>query len=93
MNVQCGKTQNAICDKLGNLYIWGKGEFEKPKFEDFIQYSKPFPFFEEKSITYVTMGLTHAMAIDKLGRLYCWGSGAQGCQGFSNDENHPSIVP
>ena len=64
MNVSCGKTINCVAVKSGTLYTWGKGEHEKPKFDDFIEYSTPFPMIEDKYIVYVSVGMNHVMALD-----------------------------
>ena len=64
VNADCGKNINAVALKSGAVYSWGKGDHEKPKFEDFIEYSTPFPMIEDKKITYVCCGYTHVMVID-----------------------------
>lgn len=64
MNVSCGLTLNCVSVKAGTLFTWGKGEHEKPKFDDFIEYSSPFPIIEDKRITFVAVGASHVMAID-----------------------------
>ena len=66
---------NAVALKNGILYTWGKGEHERPKFDDFAEYSVPFPIVEDKCITYVSCGASHVMAIDNCGRLFAWGDG------------------
>jgi len=48
MNASCGETINCIVIKAGTLYTWGKGQHEKPKFDDYIEYSSPFPMIEDK---------------------------------------------
>ena len=48
MNLSCGTTMNCVAVKAGTLYTWGKGEHEKPKFDDFIEYSSPFQMIEDK---------------------------------------------
>lgn len=67
---------NCVAVKSGTLFTWGKGEHEKPKFDDFIDYSTPFPMIEDKSIVYVSCGASHVMAIDINGRIFGWGEGA-----------------
>ncbi len=66
---------NCVSVKSGTLFTWGKGSHEKPKFDDFIDYSTPFPLIEDKSIIYVTCGASHVMAMDGNGRLFGWGEG------------------
>jgi len=48
MSISSGKQMNCLVVKSGNLYTWGKGEHEKPKFDDYIEYSSPFPMLEDK---------------------------------------------
>jgi len=64
MNVSCGKNMNCVAVKSGTLYTWGKGEHEKPKFDDYIEYGTPFPMIEDKYIVYVSVGMNHVMALD-----------------------------
>lgn len=93
MNISCGKNMNFVALKAGTLYTWGKGEHEKPKFDDFIEYSSPFPMIEDKHIVYVSCGLSHVMVIDINGRLYGWGEGAEGCLGFGDGKKRLSVCP
>jgi alpha-tubulin suppressor-like RCC1 family protein len=64
MSLGCAKQINCLIVKSGILYCWGKGEHEKPKFDDYIEYSSPFPLLEDKSLVYVSCGVSHMMAID-----------------------------
>jgi alpha-tubulin suppressor-like RCC1 family protein len=79
--------------KNGTLYSWGKGEHERPKFDDFIEYSTPFPMLEDKSIQFVAVGLSHVMCLDKYGRLYGWGEGKGGCLGLGDCKRRLSVCP
>lgn len=79
--------------KGGTLFTWGKGEHEKPKFDDFIEYSTPFPMIEDKQIAYVSCGSSHVMAMDHNGRLFGWGEGAEGCLGFGDGKKRLSVCP
>lgn len=73
--------------------MWGKGEYEKPKFEDYIEYSSPFPILEDKEIAYVCCGHSHVMAIDVGGRLYGWGDGDKGALGLGDGKARIFPVP
>ena len=84
---------NCVVVKDGTLFSWGKGEHEKPKFDDFIEYSSPFPMIEDKNIAYVSVGASHVMALDQSGRLYGWGEGDQGCLGFGDGKKRLSVCP
>lgn len=79
--------------KSGTLYVWGKGEHEKPKFDDYIDCSIPYPMIEDKIIVLVSCGTTHVMAIDDQSRLLGWGDGSYGCLGLGNTERRVSVVP
>jgi alpha-tubulin suppressor-like RCC1 family protein len=79
--------------KSGTLFTWGKGEHEKPKFDDFIEYSTPYPMIEDKNIVFVSVGASHVMCIDHNGRLFGWGEGAEGCLGFGDGKKRLSVCP
>lgn len=70
----------------GTVYTWGKGEHEKPKFNDYLEYSSPFVMLEDKFIVYVTAGKSHCMCLDRLGRIYGWGDGMWGCMGHGDNK-------
>ena len=93
MNVSCGKTINCVAVRLGTLYTWGKGEHEKPKFDDYIEYSTPFSMVEEKQIVYVSCGASHVMCLDVNGRIYGWGDGTEGCLGLGDGKKRLSLCP
>ena len=91
MSAGCGKKMSGIVVQTGTLYVWGKGDHEKPKFDDHIEYSSPFPMIEDKLIMHVSFGMSHVMALDKKGRLYGWGEGQYGCLGFGDNRKRLSI--
>ena len=93
MNVSCGRTMNCVVLKSGTLYSWGKGEHDKPHFDDYMELSKPFPYIEDKSLVYVCCGASHVMAIDQNGRLFGWGEGEQGCLGLGDGKKRYSVCP
>lgn len=93
VNLSCGNTISCVTVKDGTLFSWGKGEHEKPKFDDFIEYATPFPMIEDKNIVYVSVGASHVMALDQNGRLYGWGEGDQGCLGFGDGKKRLSVCP
>ena len=62
---------------------WGKGDHEKPNFDDYKEYSIPFPILEQKEITQVSCGYGHVMAKSESGRLFGWGAGDFGCLGLT----------
>lgn len=63
------------------MYAWGKGKHERPKFNDYYEYSSPYLILEEKQIVHVSVGLTHAIALDRFGQIYGWGESKLGCLG------------
>ena len=82
---------NCLAVKSGTLLTWGKGEHEKPKFDDYIEYSSPFPMLEDKNVVYVTCGVSHVMAIDNKGKLYGWGDGKCGSLGLGDTKKRLSV--
>jgi alpha-tubulin suppressor-like RCC1 family protein len=72
---------------------WGKGEHERPKFDDYIEYSSPFAVSEDKHLRYVSCGVSHVMAIDHQGRIYGWGDGKGGCLGLGDNNRRLAVVP
>lgn len=48
INAECGKNISCVIMKTGTLFSWGKGEHEKPKFDDYKEYSIPYPMIEDK---------------------------------------------
>ena len=93
MSIGCGKQMNCLVVKSGTIYSWGKGEHEKPKFDDYKEYSTPFPMLEDKHISYVSCGVSHVMCLDQNGRLYGWGDGKGGCLGLGDSKNRLSVCP
>ena len=75
----CGELISGLAMQSGTVYTWGKGEHEKPKFNDYLEYSSPFVILEQKLITHLAFGRAHVMALDKLGKVYSWGDSAHGC--------------
>jgi alpha-tubulin suppressor-like RCC1 family protein len=79
--------------KNGSLYSWGKGEHEKPKFDDFIEYSTPYLLLEDKQISFISCGLSHVMCLNRNGVLFGWGDGKGGCLGLGDGNRRLSVVP
>ena len=79
--MECGKFINTLVTHTGTVYAWGKGHHERPKFNDYYEYSSPYIMLEEKQIVHVSVGLSHAMALDRFGQLYGWGASTLGCLG------------
>lgn len=79
--------------KNGSLYSWGKGEHERPKFDDYIEYSTPYLLLEDKHIGYISCGVSHVMCLDRNGLVYGWGEGKGGCLGLGDGTRRLSVVP
>ena len=66
---------SGVAMQSGTVYTWGKGDHERPKFDDYMEFSTPFVILEEKSIVHLSFGRGHVMALDQSGQLYAWGDG------------------
>jgi alpha-tubulin suppressor-like RCC1 family protein len=86
VTVGCGEFISGLSMQSGTVYTWGKGEHEKPKFNDYLEYSSPFVILEEKQIQHLSFGRSHVMALDRFGKLYAWGDGGFGCLGFGDNK-------
>jgi alpha-tubulin suppressor-like RCC1 family protein len=73
----------------GTVYTWGKGEHERPKFNDYLEYSSPFVILEQKQIIHLAFGRSHVMALEQDGRVFAWGEGQHGCLGFGDTKRRP----
>lgn len=86
VTMSCGEFMSGLAMQTGTVYTWGKGEHERPKFNDYLEYSSPFVILEEKQIIHVAFGAAHCMVLDRLGRLYGWGDGSFGCMGHGDNK-------
>lgn len=86
VTVGCGEFMSGLAMQSGTVYTWGKGEHEKPKFNDYLEYSSPFVILEEKQVIHLAFGRSHVMALDSHGQLYGWGDGAFGCLGCGDNK-------
>ncbi len=46
VSLSCGEYMSGLAMQSGTVYTWGKGEHEKLKFNDYMEYSSPFAFLE-----------------------------------------------
>lgn len=81
-----------VAMQSGTVYTWGKGEHEKPKFNDFQEYSSPFVILEEKRVEHLAFGRSHVMALERGGQVHCWGDGKYGCLGVGDDKRRATPV-
>jgi E3 ubiquitin-protein ligase HERC2 len=91
MSISCGKNTNVIALKSGLVYTWGKGDYLKPRFNDNEIYSRPFLLIEDKTIVYVSCGLSHCVALDSKGRIFAWGDGDGGCLGLGDSKKRVGV--
>lgn len=84
MTVGCGEFISGLTMQSGTVYTWGKGEHERPKFNDYLEYSSPFVILEQKQIIHLAFGRSHVMALEQDGRVFSWGEGQYGCLGFGD---------
>jgi len=91
--VGCGEFISGLAMQSGTVYTWGKGEHEKPKFNDYLEYSSPFVILEQKLIIHLAFGRSHVMALDKNGKIFAWGDGTFGCLGFGDNKRRALPSP
>jgi alpha-tubulin suppressor-like RCC1 family protein len=48
VTASCGELMSGLATQSGTVYTWGKGEHERPKFNDYLEYSSPYVILEEK---------------------------------------------
>ena len=95
VSLSCGEYMSGLAMQSGTVYTWGKGEHEKLKFNDYMEYSSPFAILEQKTIEHLSFGRSHVMALDSQGMLYAWGDGQYGCLGFGDNKKRssPTLLP
>ena len=64
--------------------MFGKGKWLKPKLNDHVTFSIPFPISEDISILKVSAGTDHFILQDNFWRLYSSGLGSYGCLGHGD---------
>lgn len=84
---------SGVAMQSGTVYTWGKGEHERPKFNDYLEYSSPFVILEEKQILHLSFGQSHVMALDRFGKIYGWGDGQFGCLGQGDNKRRATPSP
>lgn len=77
-DVDCGNTFTAYVTDYGEVYMTGKGDFERATNEDAQVYTIPYPVLLELEIKKVSCGTTHFMSVDQLGRVFALGDGEGG---------------
>ena len=77
----CGKSISVAIMLRGRAVMWGKGEYNRLKFDDLKQYSRPFRICQDVKIRAVSVGMAHCMLIDKDDQLWVLGDNSHGCLG------------
>lgn len=67
MTVSCGEFMSGVSMQSGTVYTWGKGIHEKPKFNDYQEYSSPYVILEEKKVEHLAFGTSHCVALERGG--------------------------
>ena len=90
----CGKLISGVAMQSGSFYMWGKGEHEKSKRNDHIEFSSPKLILEQKGVVHVAFGLNHVLILDKMSALYSLGDGNKGCLGHGDTKKRfsPSLI-
>lgn len=86
----CGNNFSLVSFKSGYTKMFGKGKWLRPKFDDHLLFSIPFPISEDISIMRVSAGSDHYVLQDNFWRLYSSGKGSFGCLGHG-DANKRSV--
>ena len=81
---------SGLVTQTGTVYTWGKGEHERPKFNDYQEYSSPYVILEAKQINHLSFGTAHVVALDSFGKVYSWGDNSFGCLGHGDDRKRPT---
>lgn len=82
---------SAVVLQTGSLYGWGVPHGEKPKYDDYIEFSSPFLYGDTKQITHVSCGVKHIAALNTRGELFTYGHADYGCCGHGDDRNQSSF--
>ena len=89
----CGKTMSGLAMQSGTVYTWGKGDFEKPKADDYQEYSTPYAILEQQQIVHVAFGQSHVVVQDREGQMFGWGEGEKGCLGYGDGRKRMMPTP
>lgn len=71
----------------GEVYMSGKGVFEKTTEDDVETFSTPYPVLLELEIWRVFCGANHVICLDFYGKCYALGNGNDGCLGLGDNKN------
>jgi alpha-tubulin suppressor-like RCC1 family protein len=77
----------------GSIYSWGKPHIDKPRHNDYQEFSSPYLLLEQKQILQVECGFAHIAAVDRVGTLYTYGEGTLGCLGTGDNKKRTQFMP
>ena len=66
---------------------------DKPKMDDYLEYSTPYVIFEEKQIVHVACGMNHMACVDRRGTLFTQGAGDFGQLGMGDNKKRTVFCP
>jgi alpha-tubulin suppressor-like RCC1 family protein len=84
LSAGCGMLISGVAMLSGSFYTWGRGQHERAKMTDHIEFSSPKMILEQKSIVHASFGVHHVMLIDRNSCLYGFGEGTKGCLGLGD---------
>lgn len=58
--------------------MWGKGSYEKLKFNELRNYSRPKEICQKVKMNQVSVGLEHCLLVDSKGHLWALGANSKG---------------
>lgn len=87
IDVGCADTFTCFVLDYGEVYMAGKGVFEKPTEDDVETFSAPYPVLLELEIRKVFCGANHMICLDFYGKCFALGNGNDGCLGLGDNKN------
>jgi alpha-tubulin suppressor-like RCC1 family protein len=93
IDVGCGDTFSCFVTDYGEVYMAGKGIFEKQTENDIETFSSPFPVLLELEIWQVFCGANHIFCLDFYGKCFSLGVGNDGCLGLGDNKNWLKFCP
>ena len=90
-DVCCGETFTCFVNDYGEMWMAGKGNYEKTTNDDVEIYSTPYKVLLELEIKKVYCGPNHVIALEHHGRCYSIGLGEQGRLGLGDNKNRIKV--
>ncbi|KAL4511530.1 hypothetical protein ABPG73_008608 [Tetrahymena malaccensis] len=105
IQASCGMKYSAAITNEGELYGWGKGDYNQVESQEDQQNSLMDSLYPKKlmpedsnfihvKFIKVSCGASHNATIDQFGRLYTWGNSSEYCLGHQNQQDlkFPQLV-